>query len=265
MRLPARWSRRRLQAIPAVHRGMRGRRELAAGHDRRRRVSSYPGQKQTDPRGYRAVGLCMALTRITLLLAEIMLRHLLLAGGSVHAHWQDVAAAAGGGHCSPCRVAAGESTEPAQRQRQYRPYAGSEPAETDVDIIDMLVLLLVGVVSRWQPVALSACCVRRLGTLWLDQRNVCRSACAGGHADADGRCTRTRAGLPGDARRRSAGADRQSLLCLAGKSKDGICAGHFHHPCPGRSCAVITPYGGDPAVARAADRLAGRTRAIIMY
>lgn len=40
-----------------------------------------------------------------------------------------LAALAGGGHCSPCRVAAGESTEPAQPQRQHRPYAGSEPDE----------------------------------------------------------------------------------------------------------------------------------------
>ncbi len=38
----------------------------------------------------------------------------------------------------------------------------------------------------------------------------------------------------------------------------------FYHPCPGGLCAVITPYGSDPrAVARAADRLAGRTRALL--
>ncbi len=198
------------------------------------------GQKQTDPRGYRAVGLLYgpdphhpAAGR------RSCLRHLLLAGRrSVPRPLAGcLAALAGGGHCSPCRVAAGESTEPAQRQRQYRPYAGSEPAETTFDH------QYVSAASGWRvrqcgrsggvyrPAGATSGAL--LGRLRSAQRTAGEHA-AGGHADADGRCTRTRAGLPRrSARRRSAGADWQSLLCLAGEGgEDENCAGHFHHPCP---------------------------------
>uniref|UniRef100_A0A914ZCV0 Uncharacterized protein n=1 Tax=Panagrolaimus superbus TaxID=310955 RepID=A0A914ZCV0_9BILA len=149
------------------------------------------------------------------------LRHLLLAGRrSVPRPLAGcLAALAGGGHCSPCRVAAGESTEPAQPQRQHRPYAGSEPDEATFGH------QYVSAASGW--------CVRQrgrsggvyrsagatsgalLGRLRSAQRTASEHA-AGGHADAAGRCTRTRTGLPRrSARRRSAGADWQPLLCLA--------------------------------------------------
>jgi iron complex transport system permease protein len=69
---------------------------------------------------------CMALTRITLLLAE---DH----AYGIFTGWQAACPTPTGRMSgSSCRwwrslsrgVAAGESTEPAQRQRQYRPYAG---------------------------------------------------------------------------------------------------------------------------------------------
>ncbi len=147
---------------------------------------------------------CMALTRITLLLAEDHAYGIFywLAGGvSPRPLAGCLAALAGGGHCSPCRVAAGESTEPAQRQRQYRPYAGSEPAETTFDH------QYVSAASGWRvrqcgrsggvyrPAGATSGAL--LGRLRSAQRTAGEHA-AGGHADADGRCTARALAFPGD-------------------------------------------------------------------
>ena len=153
---------------------------------------------------------CMGLTRITLLLAEDHAYGIFywLAGGVSHARWQDV------WQLLPVVVTAVPVV-----LLLANPYAGSEPDEATFGH------QYVSAASGW--------CVRQrgrsggvyrsagatsgalLGRLRSAQRTASEHA-AGGHADAAGRCTRTRAGLPRrSARRRSAGADWQPLLCLA--------------------------------------------------
>jgi ferric citrate transport system permease protein len=167
---------------------------------------------------------CMALTRITLLLAEDHAYGIFywLAGGVSHAHWQDV------WQLLPVVVTAVPVVLLLANQLNLlnvsdstAPYAGSEPAETTFDH------QYVSAASGWRvrqcgrsggvyrPAGATSGAL--LGRLRSAQRTAGEHA-AGGHADADGRCTRTRAGLPRrSARRRSAGADWQSLLCLAGE------------------------------------------------
>lgn len=166
---------------------------------------------------------CMALTRITLLLAEDHAYGIFywLAGGVSHAHWQDV------WQLLPVVVTAVPVVLLLANQLNLLNVSDSTAHTLGVNlprlrlIINMLVLLLVGAcVSVAGPVAFIGLLVPHLARFWagFDQRNAAGEHAAGGHADADGRCTRTRAGLPRrSARRRSAGADWQSLLCLAGE------------------------------------------------
>lgn len=122
---------------------------------------------------------CMGLTRITLLLAEDHAYGIFywLAGGVSHARWQDV------WQLLPVVVTAVPVVLLLANQLNLLNLSDSTAHTLGVNltrlrlVINMLVLLL---------------------------------------ADAAGRCTRTRTGLPRrSARRRSAGADWQPLLCLA--------------------------------------------------
>ncbi|STM48869.1 iron(III) dicitrate transport system, permease protein [Escherichia coli] len=120
---------------------------------------------------------CMGLTRITLLLAEDHAYGIFywLAGGVSHARWQDVwqllpvvVTAV------PVVLLAGESTEPAQPQRQHRHTLGVNLTRLRL-VINMLVLLLVGAcVSVAGPVAFIGLLVPHLARFWagFDQRNV---------------------------------------------------------------------------------------------
>ena len=137
----------------------------------------HTGQKQTDPRGYRAVGLCMALTRITLLLAEDHAYGIFywLAGGVSHAHWQDV------WQLLPVVVTAVPVVLLLANQLNLLNVSDSTAHTLGVNlprlrlIINMLVLLLVGAcVSVAGPVAFIGLLVPHLARFWagFDQRNV---------------------------------------------------------------------------------------------
>lgn len=165
---------------------------------------------------------CMGLTRITLLLAEDHAYGIFywLAGGVSHARWQDV------WQLLPVVVTAVPVVLLLANQLNLLNLSDSTAHTLGVNltrlrlVINMLVLLLVGAcVSVAGPVAFIGLLVPHLARFWagFDQRNVLPvSMLLGGHADAAGRCTRTRTGLPRrSARRRSAGADWQPLLCLA--------------------------------------------------
>lgn len=165
---------------------------------------------------------CMGLTRITLLLAEDHAYGIFywLAGGVSHARWQDV------WQLLPVVVTAVPVVLLLANQLNLLNLSDSTAHTLGVNltrlrlVINMLVLLLVGAcVSVAGPVAFIGLLVPHLARFWagFDQRNVLPvSMLLGAHADAAGRCTRTRAGLPRrSARRRSAGADWQPLLCLA--------------------------------------------------
>ncbi|STF84455.1 iron(III) dicitrate transport system, permease protein [Escherichia coli] len=165
---------------------------------------------------------CMGLTRITLLLAEDHAYGIFywLAGGVSHARWQDV------WQLLPVVVTAVPVVLLLANQLNLLNLSDSTAHTLGVNltrlrlVINMLVLLLVGAcvsVARSGGVYRSAGATSGalLGRLRSAQRTASEHA-AGGHADAAGRCTRTRAGLPRrSARRRSAGADWQPLLCLA--------------------------------------------------
>ncbi len=164
--------------FPVVHRGMRGRRELAAGHDRRRRVSRHTQDRnKLILAGIALSAFCMALTRITLLLAgRSCLRHLYwLAGGVSHAHWQDV------WQLLPVVVTAVPVVLLLANQLNLLNVSDSTAHTLGVNlprlrlIINMLVLLLVGAcVSVAGPVAFIGLLVPHLARFWagFDQRNV---------------------------------------------------------------------------------------------
>ncbi len=157
---------------------MRGRRELAAGHDRRRRVSSYPGQKQTDPRGYRAVGLLYGPDPHHPAAGTEDHAYGIfywLAGGVSHAHWQDV------WQLLPVVVTAVPFVLLLANQLNLLNVSDSTAHTLGVNlprlrlIINMLVLLLVGAcVSVAGPVAFIGLLVPHLARFWagFDQRNV---------------------------------------------------------------------------------------------
>lgn len=161
---------------------------------------------------------CMGLTRITLLLAEDHAYGIFywLAGGVSHARWQDV------WQLLPVVVTAVPVVLLLANQLNLLNLSDSTAHTLGVNltrlrlVINMLVLLLVGAcVSVAGPVAFIGLLVPHLARFWagFDQRNVLPVSMLLGAA---GRCTRTRAGLPRrSARRRSAGADWQPLLCLA--------------------------------------------------
>ena len=194
---------------------------------------------------------CMALTRITLLLAEDHAYGIFywLAGGVSHAHWQDV------WQLLPVVVTAVPVVLLLANQLNLLNVSDSTAHTLGVNlprlrlIINMLVLLLVGAcVSVAGPVAFIGLLVPHLARFWagFDQRNVLPvSMLLGGHADADGRCTRTRAGLPRrSARRRSAGADWQSLLCLAGEEARMKIALVIFITLALAGCALLSPIWG---------------------
>ncbi|KXG69198.1 Fe(3+) dicitrate transport system permease protein FecD [Escherichia coli] len=161
---------------------------------------------------------CMGLTRITLLLAEDHAYGIFywLAGGVSHARWQDV------WQLLPVVVTAVPVVLLLANQLNLLNLSDSTAHTLGVNltrlrlVINMLVLLLVGAcVSVAGHRSAGATSGALLGRLRSAQRTASEHA-AGGHADVAGRCTRTRAGLPRrSARRRSAGADWQPLLCLA--------------------------------------------------
>ncbi|WP_318351359.1 iron-dicitrate ABC transporter permease FecC [Klebsiella quasipneumoniae] len=154
-----------------------GRRELAAGHDRRRRVSSYPDRNKLILAGIALSAFCMALTRITLLLAEDHAYGIFywLAGGVSHAHWQDV------WQLLPVVVTAVPVVLLLANQLNLLNVSDSTAHTLGVNlprlrlIINMLVLLLVGAcVSVAGPVAFISLLVPHLARFWagFDQRNV---------------------------------------------------------------------------------------------
>lgn len=164
---------------------------------------------------------CMGLTRITLLLAEDHAYGIFywLAGGVSHARWQDV------WQLLPVVVTAVPVVLLLANQLNLLNLSDSTAHTLGVNltrlrlVINMLVLLLVGAcVSVAGPVAFIGLLVPHLARFWagFEAQRTASEHAAGGHADAAGRCTRTRAGLPRrSACRRSAGADWQPLLCLA--------------------------------------------------
>ncbi len=165
----------------------------------------------------------MALTRITLLLAEDHAYGIFywLAGGVSHAHWQDV------WQLLPVVVTAVPVVLLLANQLNLLNVSDSTAHTLGVNlprlrlIINMLVLLLVGAcVSVAGPVAFIGLLVPHLARFWagFDQRNVLPVSMLLGATLMLMADVRTRAGLPRrSARRRSAGADWQSLLCLAGE------------------------------------------------
>lgn len=171
---------------------------------------------------------CMGLTRITLLLAEDHAYGIFywLAGGVSHARWQDV------WQLLPVVVTAVPVVLLLANQLNLLNLSDSTAHTLGVNltrlrlVINMLVLLLVGAcVSVAGPVAFIGLLVPHLARFWagFDQRNVLPVSMLLG----------------------------ATLMLLADVLARGL-------------CAVITPYGSDPrAVARAADRLAGRTRALL--
>jgi iron complex transport system permease protein len=166
---------------------------------------------------------CMALTRITLLLAEDHAYGIFywLAGGVSHAHWQDV------WQLLPVVVTAVPVVLLLANQLNLLNVSDSTAHTLGVNlprlrlIINMLVLLLVGAcVSVAGPVAFIGLLVPHLARFWagFDQRNVLPVSMLLGATLMLMADVLARAGLPRrSARRRSAGADWQSLLCLAGE------------------------------------------------
>ena len=155
---------------------------------------------------------CMGLTRITLLLAEDHAYGIFywLAGGVSHARWQDV------WQLLPVVVTAVPVVLLLANQLNLLNLSDSTAHTLGVNltrlrlVINMLVLLLVGAcVSVAGPVAFIGLLVPHLARFWagFDQRNVLPVSMLLGA---------TLTGLPRrSARRRSAGADWQPLLCLA--------------------------------------------------